>query len=104
MWMGVPVIVPAGTFHMSRVGLSLLSNVGLADLIGDSNGDYIEKAVKLAGDLNRLKSIRSGLRDMMLQSPLMDARLFTHSLEKGYRTMWKHYVKKENKGSVAGHF
>jgi len=104
MWMGVPVIVPAGTFHMSRVGLSLLSNVGLADLIGDSNGDYIEKAVKLAGDLNRLKSIRSGLRDMMLQSPLTDARVFTHSLEKAYRTMWKHYVKKENKGSVAGHF
>ncbi len=29
MWMGVPVITLAGTAYHSRVGISLLSNVGL---------------------------------------------------------------------------
>jgi len=34
--MGVPVVSLAGKVHMSRVGVSLLSNVGLAELIADS--------------------------------------------------------------------
>ena len=94
LWMGVPIVVLAGTFHMSRVGVSLLSNMGLTDLIADSTDDYIGKAVSLAGDLGKLKKIRSGLRDMMSGSPLMDASLFTHSLEAAYRIMWKQYREK----------
>ena len=88
LWMGVPVITMAGDRHGSRMGVSLLSNVGLSDLIAESTENYVEKAVHLAGDLNRLKELRSNLRSIMSQSPLMDAKGLTNSIEEAYRNMW----------------
>jgi predicted O-linked N-acetylglucosamine transferase (SPINDLY family) len=88
MWMGVPVISLAGETHASRVGMSLLSDVGLSDFIAECDEDYLQKAVALANDLERLQSLRVSLRSMMSNSSLMDARSFTDSLEKAYRQMW----------------
>ena len=33
LWMGVPPVTLAGQTHVSRVGVSLLSNIGLGELI-----------------------------------------------------------------------
>jgi predicted O-linked N-acetylglucosamine transferase (SPINDLY family) len=88
MWMGVPVVTLAGHTHASRVGLSLLSNVGLGNLAAKTSEEYVEIAVNLAGDTKRLQSLREGLRDMMARSPLTNATQFTLELEKCYRTMW----------------
>ncbi len=91
MWMGVPVITLAGDFHASRVGASLLSNVGLHELIAESSEDYITKAVTLAANPDRLRDLRANLRPLMTRSPLMDAKSFTRSLETAYRKMWKRW-------------
>jgi FkbM family methyltransferase len=99
MWMGVPVIVLAGQSHASRVGVSLLSNVGLTDLIAGSTEAYLKKAVKLAGDLKRLEKLRTNLRDMMLHSPLTNADRFTRALEDVYREMWRHWCHQSNKSN-----
>ena len=48
LWMGVPVITLAGESHASRVGASLLSNIGLPDLIADTQDRYVDIAVGLA--------------------------------------------------------
>jgi predicted O-linked N-acetylglucosamine transferase (SPINDLY family) len=88
MWMGVPVITLAGQAHASRVGKSLLSAVGLADLVASSEQQYIDIATKLASDIPRLRSLRDGMRDRLRQSTLMDASAFTRKLELAYRTMW----------------
>jgi predicted O-linked N-acetylglucosamine transferase (SPINDLY family) len=88
LWMGVPVISLAGSTPLTRGGVSLLSNVGLPQLVAYSVDEYIEKAVALAGDLPRLAALRAGLRDRMQRSPLMDAPRFARSLEAAYRTMW----------------
>ena len=93
MWMGVPVIILAGETHASRVGVSLLSNVGLTDLIAESAEDYVEKAVNLVGDLERLRALRVNLRSMMAHSPLMDIRSFIQSLEAVYREIWHKWCK-----------
>jgi predicted O-linked N-acetylglucosamine transferase (SPINDLY family) len=87
-WMGVPVITLAGNTHASRVGVSLLSNVGLPDLIAQTPEEYVAKAVDLAHDMEKLKSLRISLRGMMSRSALTDAKEFTHHLEEAYRTMW----------------
>ena len=89
LWMGVPVITLEGNAHVSRVGGSLLSAVGLKEFIAGSHEQYIETAVKLAGDLERLKSLRKSLRDMMKHSSLCDARRFTENLEASYRRVWE---------------
>jgi predicted O-linked N-acetylglucosamine transferase (SPINDLY family) len=93
LWMGVPVITLAGTAYHSRVGVSLLSNVGLPDLVANTPDEYISIAVNLAKDLNRLKSLRGYLRNIMRYSPLCNAKKFTLNLEMCYRTMWEIWCK-----------
>jgi protein O-GlcNAc transferase len=89
LWMGVPVITIAGTAYHSSVGTSLLSNVGLKDLIASTHDEYIRLAVNLSNDIERLKILRSSLRDKMAHSPLTDAKRFTINLENRYREIWK---------------
>jgi protein O-GlcNAc transferase len=89
LWMGVPVVTLAGETHASRVGVSLLSNVGLPEFIASSHEEYVDKTAALCRDLSRLKKIRQGLRDMMIRSSLTDAKRFTVNLENCYRSIWK---------------
>ena len=89
MWMGLPVITLAGTGFAARAGVSLLSNIGLTELIAKTSDEYISIAINLAKDLKRLQSLRVNLRDMMKFSPLCDAKRFTTNLEICYRQMWK---------------
>jgi FkbM family methyltransferase len=88
LWMGVPVIVLAGETHVSRVGLSLLVQVGLTELIAKDADGYLALALELANDTERLRQLRSSLRDRLRLSPLADALGFTRELENAYRGMW----------------
>jgi predicted O-linked N-acetylglucosamine transferase (SPINDLY family) len=88
LWMGVPVVTLAGRTHVSRVGVSLLTNVGLPELIAESEDDYVRMAVELARDVEQLVSYRSNLRDGMLGSQLLDAPSFAREIEGAFRQMW----------------
>lgn len=92
LWMGVPVVTLAGRAHVSRVGVSLLNQVNLGNLVADNPDQYVSIATALAGDRLRLRELRSNLRDRMRQSPLLDAPGVTRDLEHAYRQMWLHYV------------
>jgi protein O-GlcNAc transferase len=89
LWMGVPVVTLAGTTHVSRVGVSLLNNVGLPELIAQTPQEYVEIAVNLAKDLPRLAELRRILRSRMQASPLMDAPRFARDIEAAYRQIWR---------------
>ena len=49
--LGVSVITLSGDRHAGRVGGSILTRVGLADLVAETKASYIDKAAALAGDL-----------------------------------------------------
>jgi predicted O-linked N-acetylglucosamine transferase (SPINDLY family) len=89
LWMGVPVVTLSGKTAVGRSGVSLLTNVGLPELIAQSPRQYIEIAAGLAKDLPKLAVSRSQLRDKMQSSPLMDIRRFTADIENMYREIWK---------------
>lgn len=91
LWMGVPVICLAGDSFISRMGVSMLMNVGISGLIAGTEDDYIRIAGDLAGDLGRLRELRGGLREKMRSSPLMDAPRFTRNMEHAYRDMWERW-------------
>ena len=91
MWMGVPVVALAGRTHAGRVGVSLLENVRLSELVARDREAYIHMAVALAEDRGRLAALRGSLRQRMLASPLMNGVAFTLRLETAYRTMWRQY-------------
>ena len=88
LWMGVPFVTLAGTNFISRLGVTILHNGGLDELIASSEQEYIEFASALALDPARLRAMRSGLRERTRASPLMDIRRFTRHLEQAYRDMW----------------
>jgi len=96
LWMGVPVVTLAGRTFISRNTASLLGNVGLNDLIAESPERYIEKAVMLAHDRDRLKSLRRNLRKDFQLSSLGDGSVFTQNLEVAYRDMWGKWCKTTN--------
>ncbi|NEW90571.1 tetratricopeptide repeat protein [Rhodopseudomonas sp. BR0M22] len=85
--MGVPVVSRLGTTVPSRVGCAVLAAAGLPDFIATDDTRYIEIASK--PDLERLRSIRRGLRDFILQrcGPVA----YTRAVEDAYRTMWERW-------------
>jgi predicted O-linked N-acetylglucosamine transferase (SPINDLY family) len=96
IWMGVPYITLAGHHLMSRMGVMILSNVGLDSLIAANEDEYVGLAVKLAEDRERLFALRQGLRDKMLISPLMDAPRFARHFEAALSGMWQHWCDQQN--------
>lgn len=88
LWMGTPVVTLAGDTHVSRVGVSLLSAVGLQELVAKSPQDYRRIAVALAGDLSRLQNLRGSLRDRVAGSPLANAPEYTRRFEDALKYMW----------------
>ncbi len=91
--MGVPVIALAGSTHMSRVGVSLLTRVGLPELIAGTPAEYVAIAARLAADRERLRTLRRGLRARMAGSSLCDAKLVTRELEAALRRVWRDWCR-----------
>lgn len=100
LWMGVPCIVLKGDFHMSRVGVSLLTNASMEELIADTPDDYVKKAVDLAKNPSRLLQLRQKQRDILASSPLMDIYGFTRDLENMYRKIWIQWCTLGNARSI----
>jgi predicted O-linked N-acetylglucosamine transferase (SPINDLY family) len=91
LWMGLPVVTLAGRSHVARVGVSMLTNVGLAELVASNEAEYVSHAVKLASEGPWLQDLRLNLRKRMLAAPNMDGERFTRSLEHVYTSMWNDY-------------
>jgi predicted O-linked N-acetylglucosamine transferase (SPINDLY family) len=89
LWMGVPVVSLVGATGVGRGGLSILSNLGLADLAACDATEYVRIAAALAGDLPRLAELRATLRQRLQDSPLMDGPRFARNVEAAYREMWR---------------
>jgi protein O-GlcNAc transferase len=91
LWMGVPVVTLRGDRHAGRVGASLLGQVGLTDLIGNSVEEYVEIAHALAGNPARLNELRRALRPRLAASPLCDGGAFARKTEAAFRRMWQRW-------------
>lgn len=89
LWMGVPVVTLRGDRHAGRVGASLLTQIDLTDLIANSVEEYIEIAVTLARDPERLSQMRRSLRPQLAASQLCDGNAFAQKLEASFRQMWR---------------
>jgi predicted O-linked N-acetylglucosamine transferase (SPINDLY family) len=90
--MGVPVVTHAGDRHASRVGVSLLTNVGLAECIAATPEEYVRIAGDLAAESARLAAWRSSLRARLIASPLCDAPTFAARFCDALRDMWRTYI------------
>lgn len=100
IWMGVPVVTLEGDRHASRVGASILSCLGLDELVAHNEGEYVQIATRLAGPNSPLDVLRQSLRKRLSESPLTDGARFTAHLEQAYSRMCEE-VQKRGGASVA---
>ena len=94
LWMGVPVMSLVGRHHAARMGLSILSRVGLEFFAPDTAGLFCARARVLASKLDALGQIRSSLRRRVRHSPLADPRALAGHTEAAYRRLWRQWCEK----------
>ncbi len=92
-WMGVPVIALRGDRLVSRMGASILTQLGLTNLVADTAEAYVETAVDLARDSDRLAALRRELRPRMAASPVCNAQTFAREVEAAFREMWRRWCR-----------
>ncbi len=86
---GTPLLTLAGNRHAGRIGASVLTCLGLENLIARDIEQYIQIAASLASAPGRLRALRNGLRERVLNSALCDGPRYTRHLETEYRRMWR---------------
>jgi predicted O-linked N-acetylglucosamine transferase (SPINDLY family) len=92
LWAGLPIITCLGETFPSRVGASLLTAIGLPELITKNLEEYKNLAINLAKSPDKLHEIKQKLAQNRLTYPLFETLRFTRNLEKAYRTMWDIYA------------
>lgn len=91
LYMGIPVLTLKGQRHGARFGYSILKNIGLDDWIAQSETEYIVKAIEFSRQPKLLDTLHRNLRAVMLDSPLMDEKLYMKDIETMYHSMWQCY-------------
>lgn len=99
LWAGVPVLSLKGNRMVWRMSESLLTQVGMSDWLADNEAHFVELGAQKASDLKALAVVRQSQRARILNSSLVDARLYASHLEKALRKMWKIYCSTAYPGS-----
>ena len=77
----VPVVTIMGKHFASRVSSSLLSLIGLDELIAHNTQEYEEKIIKLCSEKNYLKKIKEKLSNDVCMKKFYDIKEFTYEFE-----------------------
>lgn len=59
---GTPYVTLPGTLHQSRYGFAAYQQIGVMDIIAQDQGDFIEKAVKIAKDKDYQAALRQRIQ------------------------------------------
>lgn len=97
--MGVPAVTLPGPTFAGRHSASHLINADMAELVVSSWDEYRERVIELASDTDSLSTIRNSLRQVLLQSPMCDGRLFAKHFMLAMRAIWQRYC--EDKAPAA---
>lgn len=100
LWAGVPIITCRGTTWPGRVAASLLTAIGLDDLIRENLPAYEALAVTLAQDPAQLKATKDRLEKNRLTTPLFDTVRFARHMEAAYAQMMARHAS----GEAPAHF
>ena len=95
LYMGVPVITLVGERHNSRFGYSLLKNIGLEELCAFSKDEYVQKAVELANDWDRIRKYHQTIQRKMEESPIMNDTIYMGEVEAAYEKIFNAWIKGE---------
>jgi len=88
LWAGLPVLTCLGETYATRVGASLLSSVGLSELIAKNMSEYEDIAIKYAQRPDTLHNLQQRLITNRSSHPLFDTAQSVANLETAYTQIW----------------
>lgn len=91
LFSGVPVIAKRDRVSVGRLSDMVLNPLGLGEWVVDTEAQFVDKAVEMASDLDKLTKTRAGLRKHLEESPFFDFKARTRGLEAGYMEMVRRY-------------
>lgn len=92
LWAGVPVVTLTGDQFAANMSASILTAMGLGELVTGRLADFIALAVELASSSEKLAQVRETLVRNRAGGPLFNTRRFVENLENGYRQIWDRYL------------
>jgi predicted O-linked N-acetylglucosamine transferase (SPINDLY family) len=101
LWVGLPVLTVLGSCFAGRVAASLLSALGVPELIAGSLEEYEALALKLARDRTAHAAIREKVSRHRDTHPLFDTVRFTCNIEAAYLAMWERHQRAERPQTFA---
>ena len=87
LWMGVPVVTTLGDRHSARVSASLLHAAGFPEWVASDADDFVRIATHLANGRAALATLRTGMRDRLRASALLDAPAYAQRLHAALRSL-----------------
>lgn len=100
LWAGLPVVTKAGRQFAARVAASLLSAVGLPELITETEAEYEAKILELATRPQRLQEIRERLWRNRSTQPLFDTKRYTRNFEAGLQRAYDLYFEGKDPADI----
>ena len=89
LWSGVPVVTKKGNQFSSRVAASLLTSLGLEELITNTKNDYKDLILHLCFNSNKLLDIKKKLTKNILTFPLFNTKKYTENFETGLKKIYE---------------
>ena len=91
LWAGVPVVTLCGQQFAARVAASLLTNIGLEELVTYDLVSYERLVIDLATDGIRLKQLQDKIQTAKSTSALFDTKTYVHHYERALLEVFNRY-------------
>lgn len=92
LWAGVPVVTLMGGHFASRMASSIVSSVGMPELITHTPEEYEEFAVKIATTEGAAAALKDKLAENIATKPLFNTKQFTKDIESLYKQAFQGFV------------
>ncbi|HEY9108480.1 MAG TPA: acetylglucosamine transferase [Roseateles sp.] len=87
LWMGTPILTRSGKTYISRMAGSLLTAVGLPDLVTTTIEEYEQRAVQIGNQPARAASYKRYLAECGHTSPLFDIPTLVRDIEREFERL-----------------
>ena len=89
LWAGMPLVTLKGKTFSARVGASLLTSLGIPELITSSVDEYIDLALELANNKEYLHEVRLKIQTLRKRATLFNSKQFLKDIEDKYLSLIK---------------
>lgn len=88
LWMGTPLVTLKGKTEIGSLSAYYLSSVGRSDWVAHDHAGYVQIAVKLATNPDKLNVIRKSLENDFRKSDFLDGRAYAKKMDQAMFNMW----------------